>query len=142
MICQALCCCLLPLLLLLLDAAFSRIDTYIHHGRLFHSFSHFFTQIIAEAASSTSTAGTSKQSLATVLTNADSAVRVSDVAAQALDTPDIATAFLAVNTATTAATRRLQAQGAAWKSRTARGLLVDIFGATASALLSQQVVPE
>ena len=71
---------------------------------------------------------------------ADDFIAVRPVASQGLDTPTIAAAFLAVQTATTKASLSLLAQEQKFKARTARGLLVDDFGALATQLL-QSIVP-
>ena len=74
-------------------------------------------------------------SLATALSEANSKVLSSGVGAMALDTPRTASAFLLVGNTYRQLTTTARTKIAAWKSRMARGLIVNGFGAEASSLL-------
>lgn len=60
-----------------------------------------------------------------------STLQESGVPGMGLDTPALAAAFCTVSSAAAKYTKRVLAQLASWKGRTARGLLVDAFGSQA-----------
>eukprot|EP00977_Amphora_coffeiformis_P005971 scaffold1271_cov167-Amphora_coffeaeformis.AAC.6 len=68
------------------------------------------------------------------LTESYNKVKSSNFAALGLDTPSTAKAFVDVGNAFGYYTRVARAKVAAWKSRVARGLLIDDFGASATEL--------
>ena len=88
---------------------------------------------MAQAAAAESAAAGEK-TLAAALQEASDKVRESGAADGAIDPPHIAQAFIVVSTAYTKQARTTRAKVAAWKSRVARGLWVDGFGADAEGL--------
>jgi hypothetical protein len=72
--------------------------------------------------------------LAAALQEAHATVRDSDIASVALDPPHFAQAFVTVGNAYTKQARASRAKVASWRSRAARGLWVDGFGADAESL--------
>jgi hypothetical protein len=85
----------------------------------------------SEAAESLGRTGSA---LAAALQDASSKIQESDMAAVALDPPQIASAFVTVGDAHSRQARSARAKIASWRSRVARGLLVDGFGKEAEAL--------
>ena len=72
--------------------------------------------------------------LSQVLSSAQSRIRESGVIGEALDPPQVAQAFLTCRQAYAKQARTARAKIAAWRSRAARGLVVDGFGADAESL--------
>jgi hypothetical protein len=87
---------------------------------------------LAERAAAENMEGDS--TLASAIEEAHERVRESGIASVALDPPHIAQAFVAVGNAYTKHARSARAKIAAWKSRVARGLWVEAFGADAESL--------
>ena len=73
--------------------------------------------------------------MSSALTESYNKVKASNFASLGLDTPSTAKAFVEVGNAFSYYTRIARAKVASWKSRVARGLMVDDFGSSASELL-------
>jgi hypothetical protein len=73
-------------------------------------------------------------SLSQMLSSAQTRIRESGVIRAALDPPHVAQAFLTCRQAYAKQARTARAKIAAWRSRVARGLVVDGFGADAASL--------
>lgn len=93
-----------------------------------------FLQIMSTAQSAAASSNKPDESLSSALTAAQAFVRESGVATVALDTPRAASSFVQVGQAYGKQVRVARAKIAAWKSRTARGLLIDAFGRDAASL--------
>ena len=89
-------------------------------------------QVLSLAADSSKSS--SPDSLSAAFTESYNKVKSSNFATLGLDTPTTAKAFVDVGNAFGYYSRIARAKVASWKSRVARGLLVDDFGASASDL--------
>lgn len=89
-------------------------------------------QILSLASSASKTAPSA--ALSSSLLESYNKVKSSDIASQGLDTPSTAKAFVEVGNAFGYYSRVARAKVASWKSRVARGLLIDGFGTSASDL--------
>jgi len=79
----------------------------------------------------------SAAALSSALLNAQKKIKETSITSLVLNTPHIATAFLAVTNAYTKQSKYTRAKIASWKSRSSRGLLVDSFGAKAEELIKR-----
>jgi hypothetical protein len=89
---------------------------------------------MAQKAAAASSADRDASTLSVALQEAHDKAQESGVASGALDPPHIAQAFVLVSTAYSKHARSTRAKVAAWKSRVARGLVIDSFGAEAESL--------
>jgi len=76
-------------------------------------------------------------SFAKLVSEAQSKLRDSGVASEALDSPTVAQAFLTCRQAYARQAKTARAKAAAFKARVSRGLLVDGFGAQAESILAK-----
>jgi len=93
-------------------------------------------ELISMATSTASaSAKTGSAPLLSALSNSMTKIKESGIATLALDPPQVALAFLDVSNSYAKSAKLVRARMAAWKSRVVgRGLLVDAFGAQATAL--------
>jgi hypothetical protein len=117
----------------------------VHSFETFVDFSHFLVspcalvnQVLVEAketAAQTASSSSSESSiLASALQDANELIKESGITSVALDPPHIAHAFVAVSNAHAKQSKCTRAKIASWKSRVARGLWTDGFGAEAETL--------
>lgn len=96
------------------------------------------TQVLAEAREAASemasSSSTESSILASALQEANERIKESGITSAALDPPYIAHAFVAVSNAHVKQSKSARAKIATWKSRAARGLWTDGFGADAEAM--------
>lgn len=90
--------------------------------------------MLSTATNAAKSSATTDSSLSQVLTEAQTQLRQAGVTGEALDTPHVAQAFLTCRQAYAKQAKSVRAKLAAWRSRTARGLTVDGFGADAESL--------
>lgn len=89
---------------------------------------------MVSVATSAAKSAAQDSTLSQVLADAQKQLREAGVTGEALDTPHVAHAFLTCRQAYAKQARSARAKMAAWRSRAARGLVVDGFGADAEAL--------
>jgi len=77
------------------------------------------------------------EDLSSALLNAQKVIKETAITSLVLNSPHVATAFLAVTNAYTKQSKFARAKIASWKSRSSRGLLIESFGAKVEQLIER-----